>query len=99
MRPPVEVLLPAMKACIVALQIRSAEGISIGPEWSQSWIVAGRIVKFAVALRMIAEAVVGIPCAIFRARTEPLMLGSLDQWRHSVISRRRWRRRWSVISM
>jgi hypothetical protein len=49
-----------MKACIVALQIRSAEGISIGTEWSQSWIIAGCTVEFAVALRMIAEAVVDI---------------------------------------
>jgi len=84
-----------MKSLIVATEIGVAEGITIGAEGSERWIITGGIVIPAIAPWMIAEAIDAIAGAIFRAGAEAFMIGSDDQWRNSGS---RWRRG-SVVGM
>jgi hypothetical protein len=85
-------LLTAIEALVIAAEVGPAKGIAIWTEWTHRWIVAGSIVKSAVALGMVAEAVVGIARSVFGAGTESFMIGSRDQRWNAVIWRgRRWR--------
>ena len=45
--------------------------------------------KSAIAFRMVAEAVVGISCAIFRTGTKSFVVGAFDQRRSTGVSRGR----------
>ena len=57
--------LAAVEGLVVAAEIGVAEGVAIGAEGAECRIVAGGVVVLAIALRMVAEAVVGIARAIF----------------------------------
>jgi hypothetical protein len=74
---------------IIAAYIGTAKGVAVGSVGSEGGIVAGSVVKFAVAFRTVSETVVGIACTIFRAGAEPFAVSSFDQWRSGGVSRGR----------
>src|ERR1700722_7641477 len=63
-------VLAAIERLIIAAYIGTAKGVAVGPVGSESGIVAGSVMKFAVAFRTVSETVVGIACTIFRAGAE-----------------------------
>ena len=57
-RPRGEGQLTAIKGLVVAAEVGATEGVAVGTVGSKRGIVAGSVVEFAVALRVMAEAVV-----------------------------------------
>ena len=80
-------VLAAIERLIIAAYIGTAKGIAVGSVGSEGGIVAGSVVKFAVAFWMVTETAVGIACTIFRAGAEPFVVGPFDQWRSGGVSR------------
>jgi hypothetical protein len=80
-------VLAAIERLIIAAYIGTAKGVAVGSVGSEGGIVAGSVVKFAVAFWMVTETAVGIACTIFRAGAEPFVVGPFDQWRSGGVSR------------
>ena len=78
-------MLAAIVGAVVATQIGVAVGVAVRFIGSQCRIVAGSVLEIAIVLRMMAEAIVGIACAVFRTDAKTFVLGAGDEWWNAVV--------------
>jgi hypothetical protein len=85
----------AIKALVVSAKISTPEVALIWAEGTKSRIITWRVMKIAVVLWMVAEAVISISCSIIHTSAKAVMFCLLYERRNSLW--RRWRRRRYIV--